>query len=246
MAGHSKWANIRHQKAKQDAKRGRLFTKLIRELTVAALKGADPNVNPQLRTAMDKALSCNMSRETIDRAIRRGSHGLEGQQLEALRYEGYGPDGVAVMVDCLTNNRRRTVSEVRHAFAKHDGRLETSGAASYLFEHRGLILLSPQQAALELEILEVALRAGAEEVEFSAEGESEIQTTPSAFESVREAVAERWPVSHAELSWRPVRYVTLSAASAEKFSKLCDALEDLEDVQAVYSNAEWDDSSSWT
>jgi len=238
MAGHSKWANIRHRKSAQDAKRGKIFTKLIRELTVAArLGGADPAANPRLRAAIDKALSHNMPKDTIQRAINKGSGAGDDGNYEQVRYEGYGPGGVAVMVDCLTDNRNRTVAEVRHAFTKAGGNLGTDGSVSYLFTKAGVINFPA--GSDEDAIMEAALEAGAEDVITHDDGSIEVVTAPEDFEAVKQALesAGLTPES-AEVTMRASTTVSLSAADAEKMIRLLERLEDLDDVQQVYSNAD--------
>ena len=238
MAGHSKWANIKFRKAAQDAKRGKLFTKFIREITVSAKQGgADPSTNPRLRTAIDKALAGNMTRDAVDRAVKRGAGGEEGQNMEEVRYEGYGPGGVAVMVDCLTDNRNRTVSEVRHAFTKHGGNLGTDGSVSYLFSQIGQIIMSP--GADEDTVMEVAIDAGAEDIEPQEDGSIEVKTTPTAFIGVKDALETSGlkPVM-AEITMLPANEVSLDTEQSEKVLKLIDRLEDLDDVQNVYTNAD--------
>jgi len=239
MAGHSKWANIRFRKMGRDARRGKLFTKLIREISVAARQGGgDPNANPRLRTAIEKALDSNMTRDTIDRAIKRGAGGQEGQDVEEIRYEGYGPGGVAIMVDCMTNNRKRTVSEVRHAFAKHGGNLGTEGSVAYLFTKMGQIVFAP--GLNEDEILNLALEAGAEDVKSDEEGSIEIQTSFEQFGAVKQAIAKKGlKPERSEITFLPSTVITISEPElAEKLNKLIDILEDLEDVQMVYSNGD--------
>lgn len=239
MAGHSKWANIKFRKSVQDAKRGKLFTKYIREITVAArCGGGDPEANPRLRTAMDKALDANMTRDTVDRAIKRGVGGQEGQDLEELHYEGYGPGGVAVLVDCLTNNRKRTVSDVRHAFTKYGGNLGTEGSVSYLFEKKGQIIFSPGTS--EETVMNIALEVGAEDVNTDEDGTVEVSTAFENFNQVRHAMEQAGlKPERAEIAMVPQNAVLVSdALLADKFIKMVDVLEDLDDVQAVYSNAD--------
>lgn len=239
MAGHSKWANIKFRKSVQDAKRGKLFTKYIREITVSARTGGgDPESNPRLRTAIDKALAANMTRDTIDRAIKRGVGGQEGQDLEELHYEGYGPGGVAVLVDCLTNNRKRTVSDVRHAFTKYGGNLGTDGSVSYLFEQKGQIIFPP--GTEEDKIMNIALEVGAEDVSMEDDGTVEVITAFEDFNQVRKAMEQAGlKPERAEVAMVPANAVLVSeAVLAEKFMKMVDLLEDLDDVQAVYSNAD--------
>ncbi len=239
MAGHSKWANIKFRKMGQDAKRGKLFTKYIREISVSACQGGgDPHTNPRLRAVIDKALSANMTRDTIDRAIKRGVGGQEGQDLEEIRYEGYGPAGIAVMVDCMTNNRKRTVSDVRHLFTKYGGNLGTDGSVAYLFHQKGQIVFAP--GANEEEILTIALEAGAEDVKTDTDGTVEVITAFEDFSRIKEAleVLQDKPES-AEILMLPMSLVALNDKEvAEKFLKFVDLLEELDDVQAVYSNAD--------
>ncbi|MFW6094099.1 MAG: YebC/PmpR family DNA-binding transcriptional regulator [Pseudomonadota bacterium] len=243
MAGHSKWANIKHKKAKQDAKRGKVFTKLIREITVAArLGGGDPSDNPRLRAAMDKALGSNMPKETIERAIERGAGGGEGSNVEELTYEGYAPGGVAILVEAMTDNKNRTVAEVRHAFSKHGGNLGTDGSVAYLFTRQGVINFPP--GTDEDRILEVALEAGADDIEV-ADDTSITVTTP--WESLGDVVtalteADLAP-EHSEVTMVPSSYVACDDEMAGSVLKLVDALEDLDDVQNVYSNGEYPDSA---
>ena len=238
MAGHSKWANIRHRKSAQDAKRGKIFTKLIRELTVAArLGGSDPAANPRLRAAIDKALSHNMPKDTIQRAINKGSGAGDDSSYEEVRYEGYGPGGVAVMVDCLTDNRNRTVAEVRHAFTKAGGNLGTDGSVAYLFSKTGVINFPA--GSDEDAIMEAALEAGAEDVATHDDGSIEVLTAPEEFEAVKQALeAAGLQPESAEVTMRASTSVTLNAADAEKMVRLLERLEDLDDVQQVYSNAD--------
>lgn len=239
MAGHSKWANIKRHKAKQDAKRGKLYTKLIREITVAAkLGGGDANANPRLRAALDKALEANMTRDVIDRAIKRGAGGMEGENVEEVRYEGYGPGGIAVMVDCMTNNRNRTVADVRHAFTKNGGNLGTDGSVAYLFKKQGQLLFAP---GVDVErLMEAALEHGAEDINIQQDQSIEVITTPETFLSIKANLIKHG--FHPESSEVTMVAVTSIAVHdkeiAEKVLDLIDALEDLDDVQSVYSNAE--------
>ena len=241
MAGHSKWANIKHRKGAQDAKRGKLFTKLIREITVAArIGGGESTSNPRLRAAMDKGLSNNMTRDTIERAIKRGVGGQDGDNYEEVRYEGYGTNGVAVIVDCLTDNRNRTVSEVRHAFSKAGGNLGTDGSVAYLFSKIGVLTYPAGND--EDTIMEVALEAGAEDVVSNDDGSIEVITTFEDYLTVKEAmVAGGYEPEHADVTMKPSTSVELDKDDAEKVMRLVDALEDLDDVQNVYSNAEISD-----
>ncbi len=238
MAGHSKWANIQHRKGRQDAKRGKLFSKLIREITVSArLGGPDPDGNPRLRAAVDNALAGNMPKDTIERAIKRGGGGAEGESLEEVRYEGYGPGGVAVMVDCMTDNRNRTVAEVRHTFSKCGGNLGTDGSVAYLFTKVGL--LSYPAAVDEEALLEAALEAGAEDVAANDDGSQDVLTTPEQFLDVKDHLAAAgYPPETAEVTMRAATGPALDLHEAQTMMRLLDTLEDLNDVQKVYSNAE--------
>ncbi len=241
MAGHSKWANIQHRKKAQDAKRGKLFTKLIREITVAArMGGPDPAANPRLRAAVDNALSNNMTKDTVERAIKRGAGATEGEAYEEVRYEGYGPNGVAVMVDCLTDNRNRTVAEVRHAFSKCGGNLGTDGSVAYLFTKQGILTYPPESD--EDAIMEAALEAGAEDVVTNDDGSIDVITAPESFVDVKEAmVAAGLEPAQAEVTMKPSTTVELGLEDAQKIVRLVDMLEDLDDVQKVYSNADFPD-----
>ncbi len=238
MAGHSKWANIKHRKAAQDKKRAKIWTKLIREVTVAARTGGgDPSANPRLRLAMDKAFAANMPRETVDRAIKRGTGGGEGERYEEIRYEGYGPGGTALMVDCMTDNRNRTAAEVRHAFNKRGGNLGTEGSVAYLFSKQGIISLPP--GTEEDAVMEVALDAGAEDIRTNEDGSLDVICTPEDFSQVKERLMQAgFDTEAAEVTYVAATQVSLDRETAEKFLKLVDALEDLDDVQAVYHNAE--------
>lgn len=239
MAGHSKWANIKRHKAKVDAQKGKLYTKLIREVTVAAkLGGGDANSNPRLRAALDKAQEANMTKDVIERAIKRGVGGMEGEQVEEIRYEGYGPGGIALMVDCMSNNRNRTVAEVRHAFTKHGGNLGTDGSVSYLFKKLGQLTFAPGVDADKL--LEAALEAGAEDVDINDDGSADITTSPEDFMNVKEALAKAgFKADEADIAMVAATNVPISnKETAETVIALIDALEDLDDVQSVYSNAD--------
>jgi YebC/PmpR family DNA-binding regulatory protein len=239
MAGHSKWANIRHRKEKQDAKRGKLYTKLIREITVAARAGGgDSNDNPRLRNVLDKALAANMSRDLIDRAIKRGAGGLEGADVEEVRYEGYGPNGIAVIVDCMTNNRNRTVSEVRHLFSKHGGNLGTDGSVAYLFKKQGQ--LSFLAGVQEEQLMELALEAGADDVVINEDESIDVFTTPEIFFAVKEAMRVKGlDPEQAEITMVPLTSVNVDdKEAAQQAIELLEKLEELDDVQAVYSNAD--------
>ena len=238
MAGHSKWANIQHRKGAQDAKRGKLFTKLIREITVAARVGdPDPASNPRLRLAVDKALGGNMTKDTIERAIKRGSGAQDGENYEEVRYEGYGPGGVAVMVDCVTDNRNRTVAEVRHAFSKAGGNLGTDGSVAYQFTKAGV--LSYPSGSDEDRIMEAALEAGASDVLDNDDGSVDVLTEPDQFVDIKAAmVAASLEPEQAEVTMRASNTMSLELDDAEKMIRLLDRLEDLDDVQNVYSNAD--------
>lgn len=241
MAGHSKWANIKHRKAAQDAKRGKLFTKFIRELTVAAREGgSDPDSNPRLRVAIDKALGGNMTRDTVERAIKRGAGELEGQQLETILYEGYGPGGTAVMVETMTDNRNRTVSGVRNAFSKSGGNLGTDGSVSYLFTKRGVLSYAP--GTDEDALMEAALEAGAEDIVSYDDGTVDVFTDPVDFYTVKEALDKaHFVADNAEIAMIASTKAELDLDTAEKFMRLIDTLEDHDDVQEVYHNAEISD-----
>ena len=238
MAGHSKWANIKHRKGAQDAKRGKIFTKLIREITVAAKGsgGGDPTNNPSLRTAIDKALGANMRRDTIDNTIKKATGTLDGVVYEEVRYEGYGPGGTAVMVNCLTDNRNRTVADVRHAFSKHGGNLGTDGSVAYQFRKVGIISYSNEVD--EDGVMEAALEAGAEDVVTNDDGSIDVFTTPEEYLNIKEAlVSAGFDPENAEVTMHADVKTELDADAAEKMLKLIDRLEDLDDVQEVYSNA---------
>ncbi|MCT7947837.1 YebC/PmpR family DNA-binding transcriptional regulator [Shewanella septentrionalis] len=241
MAGHSKWANIKHRKAAQDAKRGKLFTKFIRELTVAAREGgSDPDSNPRLRVAIDKALGGNMTRDTVERAIKRGAGELEGQQLETILYEGYGPGGTAVMVETMTDNRNRTVSGVRNAFSKSGGNLGTDGSVSYLFTKRGVLSYAP--GTDEDALMEAALEAGAEDIVSYDDGAIDVFTDPVDFYTVKEQLDKaHFVADNAEIAMIASTKAELDLDTAEKFMRLIDTLEDHDDVQEVYHNAEISD-----
>ena len=238
MAGHSKWSNIQHRKGAQDKKRGKIFTKLIREITVAARAGGgDVTANPRLRLAVDKALGANMTKDTIERAVKRGSGDLDGENYEEVRYEGYGPGGTAVLVDCMTDNRNRTVAEVRHAFTKHGGNLGTSGSVAYLFSKIGVLVYPPESD--EDAIMEQALEAGAEDVVTHDDGSIEVTTTPEDYADIKEAmVAAGLEPAMSEITMRASTDAPLDLGGAESHMKLIDRLEDLDDVQDVYSNAD--------
>lgn len=241
MAGHSKWANIKFRKGVQDAKRGKIFTKLIREITVSArMGGPDETSNPRLRDAITKALKANMKRDTIDNAIKRGVGGLDGANMIEMRYEGYGPGGVAILVNCLSDNKNRTVSEVRHAFTKHGGNLGTDGSVSYLFNKCGVILLAANQS--EDKAFEIAIEHGAVDVS-THEGQVEIETEVETFHTILNALqAAGLEVAHSELTMQAETTITLDEETTISLLKVIDALEDLDDVQDVYSNAEYAES----
>ena len=235
MAGHSKWANIKHRKAAQDAKRGKVFTKLIREITVAARAGGgDPDSNPRLRSALDKALSANMTKDTIERAVMRGTGEGDGAAIEEVTYEGYGTNGVAVLVECATDNRNRTVAEVRHAFSKAGGNLGTDGSVAYLFNKQGSIVFSDVD---EEEIMDVALEAGAEDIE-TEEGMTEVITPFENYFTVLQALKDAgFEPEMDEIVQRATTEVELDEEASEKIMRMVDTLEDLDDVQNVFTNA---------
>jgi YebC/PmpR family DNA-binding regulatory protein len=237
MAGHSKWANIKHKKAAADAKRGKIFTRLIKEITVAArLGGADIGANPRLRLAADKAREQNMPKDTIDNAIKRGSGQLEGVSYEEVRYEGYGIGGAAVIVDTMTDNRTRTVADVRHAFSKYGGNLGTDGSVAFLFRHCGQIVFAPGTS--EERVMEAAIDAGAEDVVANDDGSVEVVTGPYDFVAVRDALAKAGLAPEfAEVTMKPSTEVELRGDDAVRMQKLLDALESIDDVQEVYTSA---------
>ena len=241
MAGHSKWANIKHKKAAQDAKRGKIFTRLIKEITVAArMGGADIDSNPRLRLAVDKAFEQNMPKDNVERAIKRGSGDLEGVNYEEIRYEGYGISGAAVIVDCMTDNKMRTVADVRHAFSKYGGNLGTDGSVAFLFKHCAQLFFAPDTN--EEELMEAALEAGAEDVLSNDDGSLEVITAPYDFAIVKAALDKSgFHTEHAEVTMKPTNETILTNDDAVKMQKLLDALENLDDVQAVYTTAIIDD-----
>ncbi|MET0003590.1 MAG: YebC/PmpR family DNA-binding transcriptional regulator [Candidatus Thiodiazotropha sp.] len=241
MAGHSKWANIKHKKAANDKKRGKIWTKLIREITVAArMGGGEINANPRLRLAVDKGLGANMPKDTIERAIKRGAGGTDGDNYDEIRYEGYGPGGTAVMVDCMTDNRNRTASEVRHAFSKLGGNLGTDGSVSYLFSKQGMLSYNP--GVDEDAIMEAALEAGAEDVVTNDDGSVDVISTPEAFSQIKDAlVAAGLNPDTDEVTYNASTSAVLDQDDAEKLLRMVDMLEDLDDVQNVYTNAEISD-----
>ncbi len=241
MAGHSKWANIQHRKGRQDEKRGKVWTKIIREVTVAAkMGGGDIANNPRLRLAIDKAKDANMPSDNVTRAIQKGTGSLEGVHYEEIRYEGYGPSGVAVMVDCLTDNKTRTVAEVRHAFSKNGGNLGTDGCVSYLFMHCGQLMFAPQID--ENQLMDAALEAGADDVIVHVDGAKEVITSVMEFSVIKDTlVAAGFEPEFSEVTMRPETEVELVTDAAVTMQKLLDALENLDDVQNVYSNASFDE-----
>jgi len=240
MAGHSKWHNIQHRKGAQDAKRGKVFTKLIKEIVVAAKMGGGViENNPSLRVVIDKALAANMKRDTIDNAIKRGAGDLDGDNYEEVRYDGYGLGGTAIMVDCLTDNRNRTVSDVRHAFSKHGGNLGTDGSVSYMFSKQGFISFASGD---EDAIMEVAIEFGADDVITNDDGSIDVMTAPDDFFSVKDAlIANNLNPEHSQITMEPTNRIELNLEDAEKFMKLIDRLEDLDDTQDVYHNADISD-----
>ncbi len=241
MAGHSKWANIKHRKGRQDAKRGKIFSVLIRELTVAAkLGGGVPEDNPRLRTAIDKALSANMNKDTIERAIQRGAGGLEGENLEEVTYEGYGPGGIAVLVESMTDNNNRTVAEVRHAFTKSGGNLGTNGSVAYLFEKKGVIRVQGGQD--EDLVMELSIDAGAEDIEVNADTSITVTSSPEDFETIKIALNSKEVVlEDSEIALIPESTVNADLDTSLKVYKLLESLEDLDDTQTVTSNVEFSD-----
>ena len=241
MAGHSKWANIKHRKGRQDAKRGKIFSVLIRELTVAAkLGGGVPEDNPRLRTAIDKALSANMNKDTIERAIQRGAGGLEGENLEEVTYEGYGPGGIAVLVESMTDNNNRTVAEVRHAFTKSGGNLGTNGSVAYLFEKKGVIRVEGGQD--EDLVMELSIDAGAEDIEVNEDTSITVTSSPEDFETIKIALNSKEIVlEDSEIALIPENTVNADLETSLKVYKLLESLEDLDDTQTVTSNVEFSD-----
>jgi len=237
MAGHSKWANIKHKKAATDARRGKIFTRLIREVTVAArMGGGDPTMNPRLRLAVDKAMDQNMPKDTIERAIKRGSGGLDGANYEEIRYEGYGINGAAVIIDCMTDNRTRTVADVRHAFSKHGGNLGTDGSVAFLFKHCGQLIFPP--GTDENKVMAAAIDAGAEDVITNDDASIEVITGPYDFVAVKDALANAGlRPEYAEVTMKPSTEVEMTGEDAAQMQKLLDAIEALDDVQNVHTNA---------
>ena len=240
MAGHSKWHNIQHRKGAQDAKGGKVFTTLIKEIVIAAKKGGGVlENNPSLRAIIDKSLAANMKRDTIENAVKRGSGDLEGDNYEEIRYEGYGLGGTAIMVDCLTDNKNRTVSDVRHAFSKHGGNLGTDGSVAYMFTKQGFISFASGD---EDEIMEVALESGADDIIVNDDGSIDVVTSPDSFYPVKDAlIASNLNPDHSQITMEPASRIELKMEDAEKFIKLIDWLEDLDDTQDVYHNAEISD-----
>ncbi len=241
MAGHSKWANIKHRKGRQDAKRGKIFSVLIRELTVAAkLGGGVTDDNPRLRTAVDKALAANMTKDTIERAIQRGAGGLEGENLEEVSFEGYGPGGIAIIVESMTDNNNRTVAEVRHAFTKSGGNLGTNGSVSYLFEKKGIITASSNQDSDN--IMEISIEAGAEDLELNEDETVTISSSPEDFENIKKSLLENEiNIDDSEISLIPETTIQADLETSLKVYKLLEMLEDLDDTQNVTSNIEFAD-----
>jgi YebC/PmpR family DNA-binding regulatory protein len=241
MAGHSKWANIQHRKGRQDEKRGAAFSKLAKEITVAAkMGGGDPGFNPRLRLAVDKAKGVNMPKDKIDNAIKKGTGELEGVSYEEIRYEGYGIGGSAVMVDCLTDNKTRTVADVRHAFSKYGGNMGTDGCVAFQFKHCGQLLFAPGTS--EDTLMEAALEAGAEDVVTNDDGSIEVITGPWEFTAVKEALEKvGFTAEFGEVTMKPENVIELAGDEAVRMQKLLDALEGLDDVQEVYTSAEMDE-----
>ena len=237
MAGHSKWANIQHRKGRQDAKRGKIFTRLIKEITVASrMGGGESGANPRLRLAMDKAFENNMPKDTVERAIKRGAGELEGVNYEEIRYEGYGIAGAAVMVDCMTDNRVRTVAEVRHAFSKYGGNMGTDGSVAFLFKHCGQLVFAP--GTDENKVMEAAIDAGAEDVITNDDCSIEVVTGPYDFVVVKDALAKAGlKPEFAEVTMKPAAEVEFEGEDAARMQKLLDAIESLDDVQEVHTNA---------
>jgi YebC/PmpR family DNA-binding regulatory protein len=237
MAGHSKWANIKHKKAATDAKRGKIWTRLIKEITVAArMGGGDINTNPRLRLAVDKAADANMPKDNVQRAITRGTGGEDGAAYEEVRYEGYGIGGAAIIVDCMTDNRVRTVAEVRHAFSKYGGNMGTEGSVSFMFKHVGQFLFAP--GVEEDKLMEAALEAGADDVIADDEGGFEVLCDPNAFSAVKDALEKAgFKADSAEVIMKPDVETVFTGEDAQKMQKLLDVLENLDDVQEIYTNA---------
>jgi len=243
MAGHSKWANIKHKKAAEDKKRSKMFSRLSREIMVAARQGSpDPDWNPRLRLAIDKAYANNMPKENVERARQKGAGELEGESYEEARFEGYAPGGVAVMVDCVTDNRNRTVADVRHAFSKHGGKMGTDGSVSFLFSYTGVLTYSAETD--EDALMEAAIEAGADELVTNDDGSMEVLVAPEQFEAVRDAlVAEGLTPQEAEVTMRPMREVAVTGDDAERTLKLLEMLDDVDDVQNIHTNASFGDDA---
>lgn len=243
MAGHSKWANIQHRKNAQDKKRGKLFTKLIREVTIAArIGGGEAASNPRLRAAIDKAYGANMTKDVIERAIKRGAGGQEGADLVEIRYEGYGPGGVAVMVDTMTDNKNRTVADVRHAFTKCGGNLGTTGSVAYIFNHIGQMIFSAEND--EEKLMDIALEAGVDDLRHNDDGSFEVITSPEEYEAVKQTFeSNNLKPDHAEVTMSPETNAEVSDDDGRKIIKMIDMLEDLDDVQNVYTNADIPESA---
>jgi YebC/PmpR family DNA-binding regulatory protein len=243
MAGHSKWANIQHRKSRQDEKRGKAWTRVIREIMVAARQGGgDPASNPRLRLAIDKAKAVNLPADTVKRNIDKATGALEGVSYEEIRYEGYGIGGAAIIVDCMTDNRVRTVAEVRHAFSKYGGNLGTEGSVAFQFKHCGQLVFAPGTS--EDRVMEVALEAGADDVVTGDDGSIEVLTSPADFEAVREALETKGLKAEiAEVTMRAENTIELGGDDATRMRKLLDVLEDLDDVQEVYHNADLGDEA---
>ncbi len=241
MAGHSKWANIQHRKGRQDEKRGAAFSKLAKEITVAAkMGGGDPGFNPRLRLAVDKAKGVNMPKDKIENAIKKGTGELEGVSYEEVRYEGYGIGGSAIIVDCLTDNRTRTVADVRHAFSKYGGNMGTDGCVAFQFKHCGQLLFAPGTS--EDALMEAALEAGAEDVVTNDDGSIEVVTGPWEFTAVKETLEKAgFTAEFGEVTMKPDNVIELGGDEATRMQKLLDALEGLDDVQEVYTSAEFAD-----
>lgn len=239
MSGHSKWANIKHKKGAEDARRGKVFTKVVKEIIVAArFGGGDPNANPRLRTVLLKAKACNLPKDNIERAIKKGTGELEGMEYEELSYEGYGPGGVAVLVESLTDNKNRTVADIRHLFSKYNGNLGENGCVAWMFNKKGWLAVAKSDADEE-ELMMAALDAGAEDVKDDDDENFEIITAPDDFEAVKTALeAASVPIGDSEVTMLPQNYVSLTGKDAETMLKLMDALDDNDDVQKVYTNAD--------
>ena len=241
MAGHSKWANIQHRKGRQDVKRGKIFTRLIKEITVAArMGGGEADTNPRLRLAMDKAFDNNMPKDTVERAVKRGSGDLEGVNYEEIRYEGYGIGGAAIIVDCMTDNRVRTVAEVRFAFSKFGGNMGSEGSVAFLFKHCGTMLYAP--GTNEEKLMEAAIEAGAEDVTANDDGSFEVVTGPYEFTGIRAALEKAgFKAEFGEVTMKATNEIELTGGDIVKMQKLLDAIEALDDVQEVYSSAVMDE-----